>query len=834
MSAPDRLTLLLGQNVLTGIDFVSVVDAAVQTDLDVYFLLDPATLNPPLTSVAAASVSIVSVSGGERIASVPVVSAVFQTVSGRTVLRIHTSEPGDFSIYRLRIDNTRIDRFFNDVDFSFKQACDTGLDCAVKPPDCPPQDLVDFPVDYLARDFESFRSALFDFARQRHPDWTDSVEADVGVMLLELMSALGDELSYVQDQYARESHFVTATQRHSIRRHARLIDYQIHDGRLASTALAFTVGADSDPPSFSTVIAAGSRVAAIDADGTSIVFEVGQSLEDRLLDPSVEPDRKKKFAVQKRWNQLVPHIFDASATCLDIGATTLWVEDPDGAFTANASVWNAGNKDIILESAPADPSLPKRAFRVTVTAILESSTDPLAGNIPIVRIEWSPPTTAQLDLESTVVLANIVPAVAGETVCQYFSIGDSPDPATIDAAVEREGLLDDDTKERTVIFRVGLRATELGGLGFLGSDLTKTIPEIHLQEITLPDVNADCDVPVLGTVWEFFPNLLEAGPEVSAFTVEDGMWRRVIGFQRNGQEFVHVDYASNAGYTLRFGDGDFGALPDKPSLFQALYRLGPGAAANVADNVLTELVMPDGTSDFDLTKIRAVRNPLPTTDGVDPESIDEVKQLAPEAYQAVTFRAVRPEDYREAAERLDFVQRANATFRWTGSWLSAFVTVDPEGSFELTDDQRTQLEAQLDCFRQAGREVVVRDPIFANIDLKIHVCVEPFAFDAQVKDRVLEALFGKRGPRPKKGFFDPDNFTFGTPLLRSNLEAAIQNVEGVRAVLGPILIRRRNVGDFVELGGGAFTVGNNEVIRLQNDPEFPERGTVDLQLEGGA
>ena len=45
--------------------------------------------------------------------------------------------------------------------------------------------------------------------------------------------------------------------------------------------------------------------------------------------------------------------------------------------------------------------------------------------------------------------------------------------------------------------------------------------------------------------------------------------------------------------------------------------------------------------------------------------------VAPEAFRAVTYRAVRPEDYAEAAERLPWVQRAGATFRWTGSWLTA-------------------------------------------------------------------------------------------------------------------------------------------------------------------
>src|SRR5207244_7030419 len=118
-------------------------------------------------------------------------------------------------------------------------------------------------------------------------------------------------------------------------------------------------------------------------------------------------------------------------------------------------------------------------------------------------------------------------------------------------------------------------------------------------------------------------------------------------------------------------------------------------------------------------------------------------------------------------------------FRWTGSWLSTCVTPDPLGSFQLGPGQRTALANLMDCVRQAGREVVVRNPRFVNIDLEIGICIEPFAYAGQVKARALEALLGREGVRPTKGFFHPDHFTFVTPLQRAALEATIQSVPGV-------------------------------------------------------
>jgi predicted phage baseplate assembly protein len=238
------------------------------------------------------------------------------------------------------------------------------------------------------------------------------------------------------------------------------------------------------------------------------------------------------------------------------------------------------------------------------------------------------------------------------------------------------------------------------------------------------------------------------------------------------------------------------------------------------------LTNPTNEAEADLAGVLdAVTNPLPINGGVDPESSEVIKQLAPEAFRAVTFRAVRPEDYAEIAERLPFIQRAGARFRWTGSWLSAFVTADPLGAFQLSPGQRSELTNLMDCVRQAGREVFVRNPRFVNIDLEIRICVEPFAYAGQVKARVLEALLGRQGVRPTKGFFHPDNFTFGTPLQRAALEATIQEVSGVRGV-EQMRIRARGITDWRNFDELVFEVRHDQIIRLENDLRFPERGSL--------
>ena len=57
-------------------------------------------------------------------------------------------------------------------------------------------------IDYLARDYDSFRRALLDLIPAKLPEWTDRSEANFGVVLIELFAYLADILSYYADHAA--------------------------------------------------------------------------------------------------------------------------------------------------------------------------------------------------------------------------------------------------------------------------------------------------------------------------------------------------------------------------------------------------------------------------------------------------------------------------------------------------------------------------------------------------------------------------------------------------------------------------------------------------------
>ena len=744
--AIDRIELLRTSVSLTGIDFVHVSND--QRELHVYLQHEtlPAAVSAALTALEPEEITITG-EGETTPTAVRVIEVVtpIATLDGREALHLVVENPGGFGYYRLHIDSPVVDPYFNDLRFSFKASCPSELDCEAPPHRCPPEESNDFPVDYSSRDFWSFRQSLLDFAAQRYPDWVDRIEPDIGMMLVEVLAALGDEFAYAQDRVAREAQLDTATQRRSLCTLARLVDYDIDNGAGATTWIDVTVNGPG-------VLNGGTAV--VDALG-QLVFEIGHGLEDDGV----------AFALSALRNEFTPYIWDENAVCLAAGSTTLTLTEAHAVeFVPDLAIDPAG-KWLLLETRPTDPAKPERRLMVRVISAVDS-VDPLTLQ-PITDITWDAPTPFELDLVTLFVRGNLLPATSGKTRSVQFRIGPPIGPADIDPqAIERVGAnssLAYENDEGRVKFLFSLPDSEVTPLVWL-EDADGSRPQIDIERL-------------LDGPWSWLPALVgeeTAAATAKVFTLEDGTYRRVFGVENFGLVTQLVDYAANAGSTIRFGDGEFGLAPTDGSRYLVRYRLGNGRLMNVAPDTLTAI--EGGSPAF----VDSLTNPVAGEGGRDPSPDTRIRIEAPQQFRSVLYRAVRPEDFISILERdLPWVQRAGAVIRWTGSWPTVFVTPDPRDATQLTDDQRDEAETLVDRIRQAGREVKVLDPRYANIDLEIMVCVQPNAYRGEVKEAVLLVLFGEDG---MSGFFDPDNFTFGMPLSRAALMAAIQGVPGVRAV----------------------------------------------------
>ena len=705
-------------------------------------------------------------------------------------------------------------------------------------------------------DFESLRTALLEFSAQRYPDWQERIPADVGAMVAELLAALGDELSYVQDRYAREGYLETLSQRRSLAEFARLVDYQLDEGLSPRTWLQLTVREDdgSADGGRGATVTAGARVWA-DLEGqTPIAYEVGNGLRGYRDIPEAGLTQET-FWLHSAWNDLEAHVPDPTTPCLEVGARELWVKgEPLTVDTlpgtpdpqAVPGFWI--RRKLLIETRPSERDAPRRRHLVVIDEPVEVVqdllvTDEFGAPITVTRLHWRAEDALpfELDLTATYVSANLVPATAGLTALDHVAIDSPPaDHPEIPTTVERGGPYDPQAGARAIIHRRSLPLSGTFGVGWLYAEHPPPLGAFPLPEILVEEVQPDLGPPesfAAGAVWSFIREVVRADEFDHAFTVEPGTWREVISFDRLGVRITHADYAGGAGATVRFGDGTFGRRPVYDTVFRIIYRTGPGRRANVPADTVVHLGPPAGApvgaAAPPLADIVAVRNPLPVIGGRDPEDMELARRIMPEAFRALTFRAVLDEDFEEIAERLAWVQQAGAVSRWTGSWLTTFVTPDPLGSFALSDERRTELEGLTDCVRQAGREVHVPDPVFVDIDLEIALCIEAGAYFGQVQERVIRALVGPARFGDPLPFFHPDNFSFGDPLFRAELEAAIHAVPGVLAV-EEIELRRRGQTEHEPFTATSVEVGSDRILRLRNDPRRPDQGSLRVRLRADA
>jgi hypothetical protein len=831
---------------LNGIDYVEVVDAeaALETDrqrqLKLFFV-------KPLAPGRLVKENI-SIEGGERIRDIKVEKVVPDDTTPphagqpANMLEVWVDRPGDFSTYTLRLiaagghSVESFDPLLSAVAFSFKVECPDDFDCRTKVA-CPPEQTEEPEIDYLAKDYDSFRRLMLDRFSVLMPEWGERNAADLGVVLVEMLAYVGDHLSYQQDAVATEAYLGTARLRSSVRRHARLVDYFMHDGSNARVWAQCSVTADrvrlpKGTQLFTKVDQLETRVAA----GTN-AFSAALSARPEFFETLYD------FTLYEAHNEIAFYAWGERECCLPAGATRATL--CDGTEEAGRLRLRAGDVLVFQErrgpdtgkEEDADPGHRHavRLTRVAPEAKLTDDghdrepgprhTDPLTGQA-VVEVEWAAEDALPFPLclsavaddrryfpDISVALGNVVLADHGRTIKgewlekvpkadeRLAVVRGGDDCCEPSEPVERAPRFRPRLKEGPLTFTVPLTRTE-----GRGQRTQKALPASSVYErdmrVVLPAISLRPRGG--GIVWRPKRDLLssdEFAPDFVAEVEEDGR------------------------ATLRFGDDEYGMRPAEETEFLATYRVGNGARGNIGADSLAHIVTTD-------TRISAVTNPLPAGGGRDPESIENVQQSAPSAFRTQE-RAITPEDYAEVAGRHPQVQRAAATMRWTGSWLTVFLNVDRLGGRAVDEEFKAEMRRHLERYRLAGHDLEINGPSFVPLEVELYVCILTHYFRSDVRAALLEVLSNRTRPDGLPGLFHPDNFTFGQSVYRSTVEAAAQGVEGVRYVAVKKFTRFGSAKPFEGLEGGRLPMGRLEIARLDNSPNFPENGVLRLTLEGG-
>jgi hypothetical protein len=823
---------LIAGSASNGIDFLEVLDSEATTNsarqrtLFLHFING---YGPP-----ALLADNVRVEGGERIRGIKVTKIT--STSDPKFWEIEVDKYGDFSAYTLRLvqdathDNPPpgIDPFFASVEFSFKVECPSDFDCKPKRI-CPPALAPEPELDYLAKDYSSFRQLMLDRMRVLMPQWRERNAADLGIALVELLAYAGDHLSYEQDAIATEAYLGTARRRGSVRRHARLVDYFVHDGCNARTFMHVEVSASPVP------LPQGTQLLSRIVQQPPRITPNSAGADEAFRQRPVVFETNHDALLFTGHNDLNFYTWGDDRCCLPQGATHATLAD--GTTSSSRLRLSVGDILVFEErigpntglQADADPAR-RHAVRLTrvspeAIGVLDSSGkevdrtsapqlfDPLT-NLPVVEIEWAGDDALPFALcisgvsdkqhlaqplqNISVAHGNIVLADHGKTV-RNEPLGQVPDPVVF----RPPGAAEDRCSEADRVavpprFRPQLQEH----------------PLTHAAPFVFPPPSATAALR---------PPARELLPSI---TLNNDAWRAqydLLGSDADAHEFV-VETENDGTAFLRFGDDEHGVRPKSGTIFTARYRVGNGTAGNVGADSLAHIVSND-------PGIVSVRNPMPARGGVEPESIEDVRQRAPSAFRTQE-RAVTEADYAEVTERDPRVQQAAATFRWTGSWHTVFLTIDRFGGLGVDAPFKKAIEAHVDRFRMAGHDLEISAPHFVSLEIEMHVCVKPNYFRSDVKAALADLFSNRVLPGGGRGLFHPDNFSFGQTVYLSTLYAAAQAVPGVASV-HITTFKRQGSRDLSPLDAGFLKLGRLEIARLENDRNFAERGVFNVTLGGG-
>src|SRR5262249_18632832 len=203
--------------------------------------------------------------------------------------------------------------------------------------------------------------------------------------------------------------------------------------------------------------------------------------------------------------------------------------------------------------------------------------------------------------------------------------------------------------------------------------------------------------------------------------------------------------------------------------------------------------------------------------------------------------AVTEADYRTAALEFQLngqkpIQNAKANFRWTGSWLTLTLAIDPRGTEESIEQLRRPSLEYLDTRRLAGYDLEIIGALYVPVDLAIEFCLKPEFLPGDVQEAIELALSTSELPGGNKGLFHPDNFSFGDFLYVSRIFAAVMAVPGVESTqitrLAQLHAAFPDRDTKRNLLQGFLAIGADQVMRLDNDRNFPENGTLFIRAKG--
>ncbi|HEX4004724.1 MAG TPA: putative baseplate assembly protein [Acidobacteriaceae bacterium] len=381
--------------------------------------------------------------------------------------------------------------------------------------------------------------------------------------------------------------------------------------------------------------------------------------------------------------------------------------------------------------APAGSSDPVVTEYAAVSSVVEILTP-----FPHTQLQLASPVLNTYNRAETTVNINVAPATAGASVTEIMGNGSATTP------------------DQTFTLR--------------------QTPLTYVQAATPNGRQSTLQVKANQVAWTEVPTLYEQSP--------------------TAQEFSTIN-EYDATTDVIFGDGVEGAtLPTGQNNIIANYRIGSGAAGNVAPGAITTLMQrPIGVS--------GVTNPGPATGGQDPQTVDGIRTNAPQTVLTLG-RAVSLVDYQNYAATFAGITQANAIWIPSGPFRGVFLTVAAVGGSALQPGNLTlgYLTASLQNYGNPLIPIYAATFVETLFDFAASVAYDPTFSQPAVETQIMATL------NQTYGFA---NRTFAEGVSGEQIAAVIQGVPGVVAVNVTSVTAGASStgGDLANMNGG-FTVSN--------------------------
>ena len=572
-------------------------------------------------------------------------------------------------------------------------------------------------LDYLVRDYPGFRELMLNILAGTQTTWAQRSAADLGVMLVELLAAELDQLSYATDRVSAEMYLESARLRDSVRQHAALGGYAMFPGaaddglqhvRLRlSRALAMPQGARivsdaplDDPLTFETtedvLIIPGLERLSLDQTAAAGDTMLSLSGAEDLQAQGLAADALMLIS-DGAYSESV-RIASVSPSSVELTEPLRYYHPPQREVLCNIVPIRQGRTlawaQLGIGGASLEDVSPERLLQLRLQQLRELSA--LAGQQ---RSRMSPEQRADLQVIQRAIAAEVA---ALRAVGEPELIGDMGRESDANLQAAARGLC-------LLLSALGLappaHLAPSSRVPWPGQRLALPVDQPHLWVDGEPTIRVRVRAAAHDpwVAWSWTPELLESAPDSRHFTLEWEQDRQV---------------------RLRFGDGIQGALLPPGATVEARWVSGQPGAPPVGRGQLRRVELRDG--ELEQPSVLSTTNPVATRGGVGPEPLDEVRRAVPN--QPLESIPATPEQLSSQLGQLDSVRDAAA--RVSGPLIDAVVRLESGVSLSRAWEEIRQ---ELSTKRLAGSFIQLHRARQQHVSIAVQIDISAQGSDEEIR-----------------------------------------------------------------------------------------------------